>query len=137
MALEIRSIDSYGITVADQVGGGAELLCRLAAGGVDLLAFQATPVSPHGARFTVCPIDGPTMTAAARKAGLHLDGPRPALWIKGKEEPGALSVIYQRLSQAGIPVRDSSGIAHVNGGYGVLLFLEPEDCERAAAALRR
>lgn len=136
MALEIRNIDSYSITVADQVGGGAELLSRLAAGGVDLLAFKATPVSPHGARFTLCPIDGPTMTAAARKAGLHLDRPRPALWIKGGEEPGALAGIYERLSRAGVRVRESSGVAHIDRGYGVVLYVDREDGARAVAALQ-
>ena len=136
MALEIRRIDSYSITVADQVADGAKLLSRLAAGGVDLLAFQATPASPQGARFTLCPIDGPTMTAAARRAGLHLDGPRPALWIKGSEEPGALAGIYERLSRAGVRVRESSGIAHIDRGYGVVLYVEREDGARAVAALQ-
>jgi len=76
------------------------------------------------------------MTAAARRAGLALDGPHPALWIKGGEEPGALAGIYERLSRAGVRVRESSGIAHIDRGYGVVLYVEREDSARAVAALQ-
>ncbi len=122
--------------MADLVGDGSQLLSRLAAGGVDLLAFKATPLTPRGAQFTLCPIDGTTMTKAAKRAGLNLTGPHAALWIKGGEEPGALAGIYERLARAGVSVRESSGIAHIDRGFGVVLYLEPGDCARAAAALR-
>jgi D-Tyr-tRNAtyr deacylase len=55
--------------------------------------------------------------------------------IKDAEQSGALAEIYQKLSQASIPVGESSGIADINGGYGVLLYLKEEDCEKAMTAL--
>ena len=79
--------------------------------------------------------DGSQMTAGAIKAGLKLDGPYPAVIVTGDEKPGALAEIYRKLSQAGIQVEESSGIAHINEGYGVVLYLKQEDCDKAVAAL--
>jgi len=55
--------------------------------------------------------------------------------ILGDDESGALADIYEKLSQAGICVSESSGIAGIEGSYGAILYLEPEDCEKAVAAL--
>ena len=137
MTFDVERIDCFSMTVADQVKDGSRLLSVFAGVGVDLLAFKAVSLGTGGTRFTLCPMDGSRMTEGARKAGLDLDGPRPALLIRGGERPGALAGIYEKLAEAGIPVREASGLAHINGGYGVVLHLEPADCERAVAALKR
>ena len=77
-----------------------------------------------------------TLTDGAKKAGLELDGPHAALFVKGyDDESGALADIYEKLSQADIMVSESSGIANINGAYGVILYLAQENCEKAMAAL--
>ena len=54
--------------------------------------------------------------------------------VKGdNDESGALADIFEKLSQADIDVGESSGIADINGSYGVILYLEQEDCEKAVA----
>ncbi len=68
-------------------------------------------------------------------AGLELDGPHSALLIEGDDESGSLADIYQQLAQAEIHVTEASGIADINAGYGVMLYLQPGDCEKALAAL--
>ncbi|WP_319521115.1 hypothetical protein [uncultured Desulfosarcina sp.] len=76
------------------------------------------------------------MIAGGKKAGLVFDGPYFALLIKGDEKAGALANIYKQLSQAGIQVDEACGIAHINAGYGVILYLEKEDCGKAMAVLK-
>ena len=56
-------------------------------------------------------------------------------WRGGRHESGAWADIYEKLSQADIHVNESSGIADINESYGVILYLEREDRERALAAL--
>ena len=51
------------------------------------------------------------------------------------DESGALADIYEKLSQENINVKESSGIADINSGYGVVIYLVQEDCEKAMAAL--
>ena len=137
MAFDIKRVEYYNTTVEGQSGEASKLLSVFAGAGVSLLAFKAVPLESMCTRFTLFPNDGVKMTEAAKKAGLKLDGPYSALLIEGDDESGALSDIYEKLSQADIHVDESSGIADIKGGYGVVLYLKPEDCEKAAAALER
>ncbi len=136
MAAEILQIEYYTITVPGRITDASGLLSTIAAAGVDFHAFKAVPVEPNRTQFTLFAKNGSRLTGGAEQAGLNLDGPHPALLIKGDEEPGALAGIYRKLSQAGIQVHEASGIADINAGYGVLLYLSPEDCPRALAALK-
>jgi hypothetical protein len=135
MAFDIKRVAYYSTTVERHAGEGSKLLSLFAGVGVSLLAFKAVPLEPLRTRFTLFPDDALKMAAGAKKAGLDLDGPHAALLIQGDDQSGALADIYEKLSQADINVNESSGIAGIKGSYGVILYLEPEDCEKAIAAL--
>jgi hypothetical protein len=135
MAFDIKRVEYYNTTVEDHAGAGSKLLTLFAGVGVNLLAFKAVPLEPRRTQFTLFPDDSLKMAAGAKKAGLELDGPHSALLIQGDDESGALADIYEKLSQADIHVHESSGIADIKGGYGVILYLKQEDCEKAVAAL--
>ncbi len=136
MSLEIKRVEFYNFTVGEKAGDASKLLSVFASAGVSLLAFKAVPVESRRIRFTLFPNDGSKMIAGAKKAGLDLDGPHSALLIKDNDESGALADIYKKLAQAGFNIPESSGIADINGGYGVVLYLEQADCEKALAVLR-
>jgi len=135
MASEILQIEYYNITVNGQITDAFRLLSTIAAAGVDFHAFKAIALEPDRTHFTLFAKDSSKMTDGAKKSGLKLDGPYSALLIKGDEKPGALADIYRKLSQAGIQVNEASGIADINAGYGVILYLNQEDCGKAVAAL--
>jgi len=136
MAFDIKKVEYFTITVEDHVGEGAKLLSVSADVGVNLLAFKAVALKPMRTQFTLFPDDALKMTDGAKKTGLELDGPHSALFIKGdNDESGELADIYEKLFQANITVHESSGIADIKGSYGVVLYLEQEDCEKAVAAL--
>jgi hypothetical protein len=137
MSFDVKSVEYYNITVEEHAGEAAKLLSMFAGVGVSLLAFKAVPLAPGYTRFTLFPNDSLKMTEGAKQAGLELDGPHAALLIQGDDESGALADIYEKLSQAEIHVPESSGIADINGSYGVVLYLKREDCEKAVAALER
>lgn len=136
MALDILQIECYNITVEDKITDAAKLLSTIAAAGVDFHAFKAIPVKPSQTQFTFFAKDSSTLTDGAKKAGLELDGPYFAILIKGDEKAGALADIYKKLSQAGIQVGEACGIADINAGYGVLLYLKQEDCGKAMTVLK-
>jgi hypothetical protein len=135
MASEILQIEYYNITVNGQITDASKLLSTIAGAGVDFHAFKAIPLEPNRTQFTLFAKNGSKMTDGAKKSGLKLDGPYSALLIKGDEKPGALAGIYRKLSLAGIQVNEASGIADINAGYGVILYLNQEDCGKAVAAL--
>lgn len=136
MAFDILQVEYYNVTVQGQITDASNLISRIAGAGVDFHAFKATPLGPDRTQFTFFAKDSLKMTEGAQKAGLKLDGPYSALLIKGNEKAGALADIYQKLSKAGIQVDEASGIADVNEGYGVILYLKREDCDKAMTVLK-
>jgi hypothetical protein len=135
MALDIMQIEYYNIMVQDQITNASKILSTIAGAGVDFHAFKAIPVKPNKTQFTLFAKDNSKMTDGAKKSGLKFDGPYSALLIKGDEKSGALADIYKKLSQAGIQVDEACGIADINTGYGVILYIKQEDCGKAIAAL--
>ena len=136
MAFNILQVEYYNITVQGQITEASNLISRIAGAGVDFHAFKATPLEPDRTQFTFFAKDSSKMTEGAKKSGLELDGPYSAILIKGDEKAGALSDIYERLSKAGIQVDEASGIADINAGYGVILYLKREDCDKAMTVLK-
>ena len=136
MALDILQVEYYNITVEDQIANASKLLATIAGAGVDFHAFKAIPVKPNKTQFTLFAKDSSKMTDGANKSGLELDGPYSAILIKGDEKAGALADIYKKLSQAGIQVDEVCGIADINAGYGVILYLTQADCDKAMTVLK-
>ena len=136
MTFNILQVEYYNITVQGQITDASNLLSTIAGAGVDFHAFKATPLEPDRTQFTLFAKDSSMMTEGAKKSGLKLDGPYSALLIKGDEKSGALADIYEKLSKAGIQVDEASGIADINAGYGVILYLKREDCDKAMAVLK-
>lgn len=135
MAYRIRRVDYFHATVVDQPGEAYKVLSALAGLGVNLLAFTAVPVGPTSTQLTLFPEDPGKMKAEAQKAGMALDGPHRALLVQGDDELGALAVVHERIYRANVNVYASTAIADGTGKYGHLIYVRPEDFERAAVAL--
>lgn len=136
MALDIHKVEYFNITVEGNAAEGFKLLSVFAGAGVNLLAFKAVPVESNRTQFSLFPDDSSKMNDGAKKAGLDLDGPHPALIVKGyDDQSGECANVHEKLSQAGIDVYESSGIANIKGSYGIILYLNQEDCEKAMVAL--
>ena len=135
MAFTIRKVDYFSTTVQDRPGEAYKLLSQLADLGLNLVAFTAVPVGPLHAQLTIFPEDPRRMADAGRKAGLVLDGPHPALLVQGDDELGALARIHAKLSDANVNVYASSGVADGRGSFGYVIYVRPDEYERAATAL--
>ncbi len=135
MAFNIRRADYYYITVKAEPEEGYKLLSEFAELGVNLLAFTAIPFGPIRSQLTLFPEDALKMEDAAKKAGIALDGPHPALLVQGDDQLGVLAEIHEKLYDANVHVFASSGVSDGRGGYGYVIYVRPEEYERAAAAL--
>ena len=135
MAYRIRRVEYFHATVVDQPGEAFKVLATLAGLGVNLLAFTAVPVGPDSTQLTLFPEDPGKMRSEAQKAGMALDGPHRALLVQGDDELGALAIVHERIYRSNVNVYASSAIADGFGKYGHLIYVRPEDYERAARAL--
>jgi hypothetical protein len=135
MAYRIRRVAYYHASVIDEPGEAYKVLSTLAGLGVNLLAFTAVPVGPDRTQLTLFPEDADKMVSEARKAGMALDGPHHALLVQGDDELGALAAVHERIWRVGVNVFATTAIADGYGKYGHLIYVRPEDFERAARAL--
>lgn len=135
MAVKMRAVEYFYCNVKDRPGEAYRLLGRLAAGGVNLLAFTAIPIGPDLVQLILFPQDLEALARAAQKGGLVLTGPQRAFLIQGDDELGALTEIHRKLYDANINVYASSGVTDGKGGYGYIIYVRPEDFDTAAATL--
>jgi hypothetical protein len=135
MGFSIRRVDYYYTTVKDQPGEAYKSLSQLAELGINLLAFTAIPVGPLHTQLTLFPEDTLKLSNEAERFGLILDGPHPALLVQGDDELGALATIHVKLFEADVNVYASTGVTDGKGSYGYVLYIRPEQYERATKAL--
>lgn len=135
MAFGIRRVDYFYTTVKDQPGEAYKLLSLLASLGINLLAITAVPFGPMNTQLTIFPEDSLKLQNEAQKAGLKLEGPQPALLVQGDDKLGALAEVHMKLYEANVNVYASSGISDGKGSYGYIIYVRPDDYERATEAL--
>jgi hypothetical protein len=131
----IRRVEYFYVNVRDQPGEAYKLLSLFAARGINLLAFTAVPTGDARAQLTIFPDDPQRLRTEARNAALALDGPYHALLVQGDDELGALTEVHRQLYEAGVNVYAASGVADGRHGFGYLIYIRPDDFERAAHAL--
>lgn len=135
MGFTIRRIDYFYTSVAEQPGEACKLLSILASLGINLLAFNALPIGPTHTQLTIFPEDTGKLVNEAQKAGLVLDGPHPALLVQGDDKLGAFAEVHTQLYEANVNVYASSGLADSGRSFGYIIYVRPEDYNKAAATL--
>jgi hypothetical protein len=135
MAYNIRRVDYFYTTVKDEPGEAYKVLSLLANLGINLLAVTAVPFGPMNTQLTIFPEVSAQLRNEAQKSGLKLEGPQPALLVQGDDKLGALAEVHSRLYAANVNIYASSGVADGKGHYGYIIYVRPDDYEKAAAAL--
>lgn len=135
MYYSINRVDYFYTTVKDQPGEAYKLLSALADLGVNLLAFNAVPLSSSGAQLSLFPEDSDLFRSIAQKAGIKIEGPNPALLIQGDDEIGVLAEIHRKLYAADINIYSAICVTTGKGTFGYLVYLRPDEYEKAKDVL--
>ena len=135
MAISIRKTDYFYASIHEEPDEAYKLLTEFAEIGVNLLAFNAIPMGPDRTQFTLFPEDSNLLSRAAEKIGSTIDGPHPALLVQGDDELGALTDIHNKLNRANVNVYASSGVTDGKGSFGYVVYIRPEEFDRAVSAL--
>lgn len=135
MSYKIRKLNYYYAITQDKPGEAYKILSILADVGVNQLAFNAMQMGPERAQITLFPEDEALLLNVAKKAGLNLDGPYNAILVQGTDETGALVEVHEKLHNANINIASSTAIADGSGSYGYLIYVRPDDYDKAADAL--
>ncbi|RKY90486.1 MAG: hypothetical protein DRQ01_09115 [Ignavibacteriae bacterium] len=135
MSYKIRKLNYYYAITQDKPGEAHKILSALADVGVNQLAFNAMQMGPERSQITLFPEDASLLLNVAKKAGLSLDGPYQAILVQGSDELGALIEIHEKLHNANINIASSTAIADGGGSFGYLIYVRPNDYNKAADAL--
>lgn len=135
MAHTIRPVEYFHATVREQPGEAYEMLSLFAEQGINLLAFTAVPNGKEGTQLTLFPEEGVRLAQVAKTAGLALDGPHPALLVRGDDKIGVLAQIHKKLSRADVSVFSSVAIADGKGSFAYIVYVRPEKFARAVEVL--
>ena len=135
MAETIQKVTYFYVIVDDKPGEGCRLFERLKERGINLIAFTAFPYGSGQSQLDFFPESGEQLLQAAAEEGITLVGPKKAFLIQGDDRPGALLEHHLKLSNAGVNVHAANGVSSGSGGFGYVLWVKPDDYERAAQAL--
>ncbi len=131
----VRRVEYYYATVPDTPGEGRRILSALQESGVNLAAFLAFPTGSGESQIDLVPEDPAALRTAAEQAGVKLSEPKQAFLIQGDDRVGAVADATAKLAEAGINATAAAAAAAATGTYGMILWVAPEDYDRAAAAL--
>jgi hypothetical protein len=135
MSYKVRKLNYYYAIIQDKPGEAHKILTILADVGVNQIAFNTMQMGPERAQITLFPEDESLLVNVAKKAGLNLDGPYNAILVQGTDEMGALVEVHEKLHNANINIASSTAIADGSGSYGYLIYVRPDDYNKAAEAL--
>jgi hypothetical protein len=135
MACNISRVEYFHTTIKDRPGEAYKFLSQLSLLRIDLLAFTAAPVSEADTQLTVYPENPKFMQNEARRTGLYLEGPYPALLVQCDDRLGALADIHLKIYEADINVKSASGVTDGRGAFGYVIHVDRDDFNKAAAAL--
>ena len=136
MAETVHRIEYFYATVSDRPGEGRRLLEHLSEHGINLIAFTAFPLCDGMSQLDFFPENPDQLQSAAEDAGIELVGPKKAFLIQGRDRIGALHEHHLKLSNAGINIHASTGVVDGTGRFGYVIWVNPDDYEKAAEALK-
>lgn len=135
MSERVRRVEYYYATVDDKPGEAQRLLEFLSAHGINLVGFTAFPAGDGKSQLDFIPENVRKLREAVGEAGVSLTGPKNALLIQGDDRTGVLVEYHLRLADSGVNVYAANGVSDSEGRFGYILWVRPEDFEKAAEAL--
>jgi len=135
MADVVRRVEYQYVVVPDRPGEGLRVLEALRRAGVNLLAYLGFPVEGGRAQLDLVPENPEALRRLAAQEGWQLSAPKRAFLIQGDDRVGAAADHIRKLSEAGLNITAAAAATAGAGRYGMVLWVKPEDYERAAQLL--
>lgn len=129
----VRTVPYHYVRVPNRAGAGAAVLRAVRDAKVNLRAVHGFPDGDES-QLDLFPDDAAQLEAAAQQHGITLSARKTAFWIEGDDRVGAMHEVLARLGDAGVNAIASDAL-RVGNRYAALLWVAPNDLDRAARAL--
>jgi hypothetical protein len=135
MSREITQFDSHYVFVdTADCGSEADTVNELVASGIRLLALSAMAAGGGKIQWNVVPEEPAALVEKLEAMGVRPNRHSAGFWVRGDDGVGAVAGVLERLAEGQIGVTAMQAVAGC-GGYGALLWVKPQDLERAARLL--
>jgi hypothetical protein len=135
MSLSVRRARYYYTTIDNDAGTGVEIMAKLRASNISLLAFTSFPLGTGQVQLDFFSDNPDKLKQALEEEGVTMIGPRKAFLIQGEDTVGALVEHHVHLAAAGVSVFAANGVSDGKGHFGYVLWVDPEHYEKAADIL--
>jgi hypothetical protein len=131
----IRPVEYFHVMVHNRPGEGYWIYSQIKKAGVGLIGASAFPRPRGRAQVTLIPEDPKALVAAAEDCECELSPVKRAFVLQSDGRIGALADVYGRLERVGIGVVAAHAVSAGEGRWGMMLWVNPADYERAGKAL--
>ena len=135
MNVAVKRAEYFYAVVDDRSGVAYGLLELFRQNGVDLVAFTAFPAGAGQSQIDFFPESGKKLKACLADVGISIVGPKKAFMVQGVSDIGALVEQHRKLMEAGINVHAANGVTDGKGRFGYVMWVAPDDYEKAAEVL--
>ena len=135
MAYTAHKMNYCYVTVKHRAGACANILGQLKAAGINLLAFSGFPTGGGKAQIDLVAEHLGGIQKLAKKNGWKLSKSKKGFLIQGADEVGAIEKHVRKLAMANINVTAADAVAAGKGRYGMILWVNPKNFNRAARTL--
>lgn len=135
MAYRVKKVSYCYIKIAQQAGQGIKVLEALEEEGVNLLALTGFPIGGGKAQLDLVPEDLAAVRRIAKKHDWKLSTTKRGFLVQGDDDVGAGYRVLKRLADQKINVTAADAVTAGKGRFGMILWVNPKDYNRAAKAL--
>ena len=135
MSLSVRRARYYYTTIDDSAGTGVEIMAKLRASNISLLAFTSFPLGTGQVQLNFFSDNPDKLKHALEEEDITVVGPRKAFLIQGEDTVGALVEHHVHLAAAGVSIFAANGVSDGKGHFGYVLWVDPKHYEKAAGIL--
>jgi hypothetical protein len=135
MAYMIRKVNYCKMTVPSRAGQGVKILGVLKDAGVDLIAFTGFPIGGGKSQIDLVAIKMAGIQRVAKKNKWQVSKTKKGFLVQGTDEIGAAHKVLSRLAKENVNIVAADAVAAGKGRYGMLMWVRPQDFNRAARIL--
>jgi hypothetical protein len=134
MADSIRKVAYFAVDVSNKSGEGARILGALADAGVNLLAFSGFP-NGRKSQLDIIPEEVNIFKKAAKVTKIKTRPQKIGFLVQGGDRKGAVANLLKKLADKNINVTAIDAVSAGAGRYAAILWVKPNDVNKAAKAL--
>ncbi len=131
----IHKINYYHIVIPDNPGEAFRVLSGLKKAGGNLLACCGFPLGDGKVQIDLVPKYYESFRNAAARLDLQLSERKRAFLIQGGDRVVDVADTFEKLAFHSVNIVAYQAISTGTGHWGMILWVEPDDYERASEAL--